>query len=63
METQWKSKRLHEHPTPHCKGAYGHVVLSPAGVYGMLQGNVWISCPSDWAAKIQAEEQAATPTD
>ena len=56
MEKQWESKKLYEHPVEHRKGTWGKVVLSEAGVYGMMVGFVWMSCPPDWAAKIHAAE-------
>ncbi len=60
MNTQWKSEGLYEHPAKHRRGEYGNVVLSDAGVYGLMVGNTWLSCPPGWAARIHAEETGGT---
>ena len=56
-KTQWESKRLHEHPANHQKGTWGKICLSEAGVYVLKVGASHMSCPQDWAARVQAEEQ------
>lgn len=56
MAKVWESKRLYEHPVPHQKGVFGRIALGDPGVYYFLVGNVHMSCPQDWAAKIHAEE-------
>ena len=40
----------------HQAGTFGKVVLSEAGVYGLMAGAGWMSCPTGWAAKIHAGE-------
>ena len=60
MKTQWMSKGMHEHPAKHQKGTFGRVALSQAGAYGLMQGNVWMSCPQGWAAAIHAAETRET---
>jgi hypothetical protein len=57
---KWKSTGLYEHPAKHQKGVYGNIVLSHAGVYGLMVGSAWMSCPPDWAAAIHAEETGQT---
>lgn len=57
MKTTWESKELHEHPALHRKGRYGKVVLSVAGVYCMVVGGGYMSCPQDWAARVHATEK------
>ena len=56
MIKKWESRRLYEHPEKHNKGTYGIIILHDSGVYGFMVGNVHMSCPQDWAAKIHAEE-------
>ena len=56
-KNQWESKRLHNHPAPHQMGTWGKICLSEAGVYYLKVGGSHMSCPQDWAARIQAEEQ------
>jgi hypothetical protein len=57
MPDQWKSIRLYEHPAKHQAGTFGNVVHSTVGVYAMKVGGGMMSCPQDWAAKIQHDEQ------
>lgn len=59
METQWKSKQLHEHPAKHQRSTCGIIELSKAGVYVLKVGGGRMSCPQDWAAKIHKAEQDA----
>lgn len=61
MSDQWQSHQLHEHPAPHRTGTWGKVCLSIAGVYYLRVGGSNMSCPQDWAARIQAEEQQQEP--
>ncbi len=63
MEDKWQSKKLYEHPAPHQQGRFGHVALSGAGVYYFRQGYVHMSCPQDWAAKIQHDEESENKSD
>jgi hypothetical protein len=56
-KNQWESKHLHEHPTNHQKGTWGKICLSEAGVYYLKVGGSHMSCPPDWASRIQAEEE------
>jgi hypothetical protein len=57
MKNQWESKRLHEHPVPHQKGIWGKICLSEAGIYCLRVGAANMSCPQDWAARVQAQEE------
>ncbi len=57
MKNQWESKRLHEHPAPHNKGTWGKVCITDIGVYYLQVGGSQMSCPQDWAARVQAEEE------
>ena len=56
-DKRWKSKKLYEHPAPHQKGRFGRVGLSKAGVYYFLVCSMHMSCPQDWGAKIQHDEE------
>ena len=62
MEKKWESAELHEHPARHRAGTYGRITLSAAGVYGLMQGNCWISCPQDWAAQTHHAENGGKIT-
>ena len=54
----WESIDLHPHPAEHYEGDHwGKICMSDAGVYRFRAGNVWYSCPQDWAARIHAGEQ------
>ena len=53
----WESIDLHPHPAEHYEGDHwGKICMSDAGVYRFRAGNVWYSCPQEWAARIHAEE-------
>ena len=56
MSPTWTSANLYDHPALPQTGTYGHIELSPAGVYVLRVGGSRMSCPQDWAAKIHAEE-------
>ena len=61
METRWiwESKKLHEHPAKHQKGTYGKIKKSRVGIYCLSVGGCVMSCPQNWAAKIEhADEQS-----
>ncbi len=58
MTIQWISTELYEHPAEHRAGEFGKVELSHRGVYKFRQGNVLMSCPQGWAAKIHHDELA-----
>ena len=57
---KWTSVGLYEHPAKNQAGIFGNIVLSPAGVYVLKVGGSYMSCPSDWAAAIHAEETGQT---
>jgi hypothetical protein len=56
----WISRGLHEHPAKHQAGTFGNVARSAAGIYHFKVGGASMSCPQDWAAGIQAAEEAET---
>lgn len=56
METAYESRGLHEHPAKHQAGVFGKVCRSGAGVYFLKMGGSYMSCPQDWAARIEAAE-------
>lgn len=56
MADAWKSIGLYKHPAKHQVGTFGHIVLSPAGVYALRVGGGTMSCPQEWAAKIHHDE-------
>ena len=56
MDKKWESRELYEHPAKHNKGRFGRVVRWESGVYSLMIGNTTMSCPQDWAARIEREE-------
>ena len=56
MEKKWESEKFYEHPAKHQKNTFGIIALSKAGVYGLMVGSSWMSCPQRWAAKIHHDE-------
>lgn len=60
MADKWVSKGLYEHPVKHQKGVFGNIAKSEVGVYVLRVGASHMSCPQEWAAKIEADETNAT---
>lgn len=60
MADIWTSRNLYEHPAKHQAGKFGNVARSAAGIYHFKVGGSSMSCPQDWAAGIQAQEEAET---
>jgi len=53
----WQSSRTYEHPAPHQAGTFGRVIRSDSGAYRLQVGAGYMSCPQDWAARIEHDEQ------
>ena len=61
-KNKWESKRMHEHPAKHRAGTWGTICLSEAGVYYLKVGASIVSCPQEWAAQIQVQEDTLEET-
>jgi len=59
-DNKWSSNQLYEHPVPHNNGIIGRIVRFGSGAYRFQVGSAYMSCPQEWAARIEHDETDVT---